>query len=1402
MAEGTVENQQKKSRFRKGLALTLYLWFMVLSVGPVLLVSINEYKEAEERIIADRHHELSAINTLLTQRINDYFDSVITNLFIKARATESFINLLVEGYVAEQLSPQEYIINSEGYGDIARRFSAEYIDFLRFYDYSDVIIGDVSGNLLYTVNGYEDLGQNLFHGKLSTTLFAQAARMSLDELQPKYSDLGTYPPVGDEKVSFFILPVVDDHQDAVGFIAVQIHANNIQSIFEQEHQLGGGLHSYLVGTDRGIRFGSDITAERDLNAGKDNPLINLWLEHLDPETGVYQELDSHLEDGSHDHGFDLDISEGLGDSDLDDHNHDSDFESESDRAMSEALQTGSNHIRVYKNYEGQTVLGTFLPVSVSGTSMAMVSEVPQAIAFASVNEFRYRMIILISVVIFLVMVIGFIVSRRLIKPILVINQWVNKVASGEDVEAKVFSGKNELSELSQSFVKMTEQLGTIKKENERRSWLQDGLAGLNDSVRGDQNSSELCRNIVGYLAKYLNMQTGAMYVMSDENRLQLMGSYAWRERKQYENSFGLGEGLVGQAALEQQVIELTHIPDNYLDIESGLGKTKPPRIIIIPLVYENEVKGVIEFAYLEKLNSYRREFIELSTENVAIAINSAQSRARVTELLGKTTQQSEAMKEQQEELKAVNEELEKRAQILEESEEEMRAQSEELQKSNAELEEKSEQLTLQKEEIEIKNRDIELTSKKIEEKATELEQASKYKSEFLANMSHELRTPLNSLLLLAQMLADNDEGNLTEDQVESAEVIYNGGKELLELINDILDLSKVEAGKMSINLDDTRLEDICHSLQTMFGPLAESKNLEYKVEIEKGTTEVILTDSQRLLQIVKNFLSNAFKFTEEGGVYIRIFTETRAGHFGQDTFIGFAVRDTGIGIPKEKQASIFESFQQADGSTSRKYGGTGLGLAISREMSSLLGGFIEIESEEGEGTTFTLFLPDNAVCSLSGEKVLADTFSSGVSDGQIMESQPSPKKEPEEPASAKPSEPVVQVQPMSERSLLLIEDDVHFVDILEQVARKNQFEYAHAKNGKEGLQLAAQLKPAAIILDLGLPDIDGKQVLEGLKANEITKDIPVHIISGRDPETETEEGSVGYLVKPVTVADLDDVFLTLGSLVADGIKQVLILDPDVRAREQTGELLKKKGIYVDFAGSAEEAERKLEGGDWECLVMEADLGSVSGVDFLAGLKNKLKDNMPPVVIETARELTKEEHIALQEYTSAMVIKGEMSAERIIDEVSLFLHAIERDSPEVAKKAEKVVSSAEKDLKGHKILLVDDDLRNTFALSKALQGLGLEVIIADNGQSALDKLAEEAGIELILMDVMMPVMDGYEATRQIRTMDQFKELPVISLTAKAMSDDRAKCLEAGANDYMTKPVDMDQMVEMLKVWLFK
>ena len=803
----------------------------------------------------------------------------------------------------------------------------------------------------------------------------------------------------------------------------------------------------------------------------------------------------------------------------------------------------------------------------------------------------------------------------------------------------------------------------------------------------------------------------------------------------------------------------------------------------------------IEFALIKNLSGAQQKFLEVSLETIAIGLNSAQNRNRVEQLLEKSTSQSEALKEQQEELKSVNDELESRAQILEESQEKLKAQSEELQKSNAEMEEKTEQLQQQKEEIELKNLDIELSRKTLEEKAAELEQASKYKSEFLANMSHELRTPLNSLLLLAQLLSNNADGNLSEDEVESATVIYNSGNSLLSLINDILDLSKVEAGKMTVNLEDVDIEELCSGTQMLFKPLADEKGIDFKVNIAPGTSKVLLSDSQRVLQILKNFLSNAFKFTEEGGVYIEVSNTVRKTKYGDCTYVAFGVRDTGIGIPEEKQSAIFEAFQQADGSTSRKYGGTGLGLAISKELASLLGGYIDLKSNAEDGTTFTLYLPDNAVCSLSGEHVEADNHSCEKSQGLIEKVPSNSKVEPAaNTVASKPS-----ASKASAKTFLIIEDDPQFSGIVSRLSKSNGYECLVAETGKQGLALAIERQPEAIILDLGLPDMDGSQVLAQLKEHPATKDIPVHIVSGRDPEESNIKDAVGYLVKPVSVDDLNVVFDTFEQLPVDQIKSALLLDSDVDSRTHLARLLEQKGITVAQVGTAAEAEQSLADNEWQCLIMDVELPDCSGLKFLERTHQKMSDTMPFVVIHTDKQLSKEDHERYSQFTRALVMKGEHASDRVMDEVSLFIHSLKKGKAEPFVE-ETVITG--KSLEGHKVLLVDDDLRNTFALSKGLQAAGLEVVIADNGQRALDKLEEEEGIELVLMDIMMPVMDGYEAMTQMRTMDEFKNLPVIALTAKAMSDDKAKCIDAGANDYMTKPVDLDKLLEMMKVWLFK
>ncbi|MDD7805727.1 MAG: response regulator [Endozoicomonas sp. (ex Botrylloides leachii)] len=1379
MDNGVLNSPKKK--WRNKLSTTLFFWFMLLSLGPVIVIGTFEYQTGKKNIIDGHYKTLSTTNLLFSEQLNDFFDSLVTNLFIKSWTAQEFIESLVRSLNDGELKVEEYIKTKE-YKLIVDKYTDEFIDFVDNNGFSNLIIGDDQGNILYTANQSNHIGKNLFTGSLKITELSKSAKVSMANYKPSYAAIDSYMKADNESVSFFIMPLINDYDVVSGFIAVQIFANKIQELFLRQGEiLGNSANSYLINLDGKIVFGTTYSPELNLVVDRDNPLFKLWLSNVDPVTGNY------IKNNNKSATENKDIT-------LEENNN-----------KNKLTQIYSN-VRNYKNLDVQDVMGIYYPVSVGATPMAMISEVAHDQAFSSLYEFRNRLLWMSGTILLTVILFAILITRKLVKPINTITSWVKRVSSGDYIKGNILKGSNEIIELSNNFIGMTETLRSISNENEQRSWMQEGLAGLNDSLRGDIGMSDLCRRVVTYLCRYLDFHSGGMYVLSDDKTLYLMGDYAWHKNKRNDTKFQLGEGLVGQAALEKEIMEILDVPSDYFFIESGLGRSIPETILIVPFLYENEVKGVFEFGILRAPDKQKIKFIKLCIENVAIAINSVQYRSRVDHLLDKTTKQSEILKEQQEELKSVNEELEKRATILEASEEELKAQSEELQSSNAELEEKSEQLFQQKEQIEQKNRDIELSKKEVEEKAKQIEQSSKYKSEFLANMSHELRTPLNSLLLLSQMLAENDEGNLTEDQIESAKVIYNGGKELLELINDILDLSKVEAGKMSITLEAVDLQDLCIGIDKLLRPLAENKGLEFDVSIKPDTTKVILSDSQRLLQIIKNFLSNAFKFTEKGGVYVTVSRVVRKELYNKNSYINFSVKDTGIGIPKDKQAAIFEAFQQADGSTSRKYGGTGLGLAISKEFASLLGGFIEVESTENEGTTFSVLLPDNPVCSLGDEQVYADTYlsekletESETTDKSSLPSEPFEKESEEH--IAKETLVLPDIKP-GQPSLLLIEDDPNFINILGRIAEKYKFQYFHTAMGKQGITLAKKIKPDAIILDLGLPDMDGQAVLNQLKSDKLTKHIPVHIISGRDPGQETVEGIIGYLVKPVSITSLDKVFLTLENVIRSDIQDVLVLDEDEAERKNICSILAKKAIEYAEVSDTKSAEKMLHEKKWQCLVMDYELKGSSGIEFLKKMRASLGDAMPAVIIHTARTLTEKEYQALQQYTNTMVVKGRNSGSRVKDEVSLFLHSVQKPTHLEQTSNTQVLGNEEKLLENKKLLLVDDDLRNTFALSKVLQGMGMDIVIADNGKVALDKLDSEDGIELVLMDIMMPVMDGYETMQEIRKTRAHSELPIIALTAKAMREDREKCIDAGANDYMTKPIDMEKLVAMLKVWLLK
>ena len=945
----------------------------------------------------------------------------------------------------------------------------------------------------------------------------------------------------------------------------------------------------------------------------------------------------------------------------------------------------------------------------------------------------------------------------------------NLIASGEyDMKLEPRSDQDVLGN---ALKKMATSLRRTTAANQKHSWITSGLNRFNDKLMGNQDIEELTDNIISFLANYLNAGIGALYLVNEqESHLELKGQYAFSAPDKAMQKFPLSEGLVGQAAREKRTLSLTNVPPSHLRITSSVVEAQPDHLTIIPFTFEEKVLGVIEIGKFEDFDQKEKEFLEASVENIALAVHSAIARKKIQELLSETQVQSEELQSQQEELRQMNEELEEQTQNL-------KQQQEELQMTNEELEEQTQSL-------EAKNKEIEAAKNAVEQKTKQLETSSKYKSEFLANMSHELRTPLNSLLILSKDLSDNKNKNLDEDQVESAEIIYKSGHDLLVLINEVLDLSRVEAGKMTINVEQVNLMEFIHNLLKLFRYQAVQKNLELNTHFGEDLPEFIQTDPQRLNQILKNLLSNALKFTEEGSITLSV---TREG----DSSLKISVKDTGIGIKEEKQMAVFEAFQQADGGTARKYGGTGLGLSISREIAKLLEAEIMLESKPDEGSDFSIILPVEMEKSAGEPSPLPKkpVVTRSLADNKQFLNYPGIEDDRE---NLKETDKVV----------LIIEDDLQFARILKKQANQKSFKALAAATGEDGLQMALKYKPNAIILDIELPGMNGREVLSRIKADPEIRHIPVHMVSVDERTLDPiREGAVEYLVKPVDKKDLENAFNRIEDFVERKMKNLLIIEDDPDSRTAIRKLIGNGDVRCLEAGSGKEALDKYENNAVDCIVLDLGLPDMSGFDLIYRMEQEY-ERVPPIIIYTGKELDREENEELEKYADSIIIKGVKSEERLLDETALFLHRTIRNLPE--QKQQIITKLYDKDsiFSAKRILVVDDDMRNVFALSKILKERGMKVTKADNGKSALEALAGQKDFDLVLMDIMMPEMDGYEAMRKIREQQKFRNLPIIALTAKAMKEDKQKCIDAGANDYVTKPVDVPRLLSLMQVWLSK
>jgi signal transduction histidine kinase/CheY-like chemotaxis protein/CHASE3 domain sensor protein len=918
---------------------------------------------------------------------------------------------------------------------------------------------------------------------------------------------------------------------------------------------------------------------------------------------------------------------------------------------------------------------------------------------------------------------------------------------------------------------------------EQQQWQQTGQAELARVMLGEQATEELGSNILAFLARYLGAQGGAVFAGNGGQYSRVSARGVPGDAKIVER-FALGEGLLGQAAADQEMALLSDVPEGYLTIGSAYGRDKPRHLAIVPASADAAVQGVVELGFLQAVDSQVLEFLGNAAPSIGVALRSARMRGELKDLLEETQRQSEELQVQSEELKVSNEELEEQGRALKESQVRLEQQQVELEQTNSQLEEQAQALENQRDELSRSNASVEA-------KASELERASQYKSDFLANMSHELRTPLNSLLILSKLLGDNQAGNLSDEQVKFAQTIEASGNDLLSLINDILDLSKIEAGHIQIAPDTMSLDRFQRDMHLLFDPVASERGLEFAIEVAKECPASIETDRQRLEQILKNLLSNAFKFTEAGSV--RLVLDRVEGDR-----IALSVIDTGIGIEPEQQRDIFEAFRQADGTISRKFGGTGLGLSISRELARLLGGSIALSSKPGEGSRFTLTIPlvyDAALVSARAEPVL---------EGAAPRATPAPAPVKKRPAVSHRRVDDDRDGLVTGRILLVVEDDANFASIVRDLAHEMAFQCLVASTAEEALTLAREHRPSAVVLDVGLPDQSGLAVLDRLKEDVATRHIPVHVVSAHDhSQTALSLGAIGYLVKPVKREDLANVLAGLAEKLSRTVRRVLIVEDDPVQLDAVKRLLASGDVETVGVGTAAECLALLREETFDCMVLDLTLPDASGFALLETLHEEGDHGFPPVIVYTGHDLSPDDEQRLRRYSDSIIIKGARSPERLLDEVSLFLHQVVTDLPPEQQQMIQQARGRDTVMEGRRILVVEDDVRNVYSLTNILEPRGAQIEIARNGKEAIEALEKadaERPIDLVLMDVMMPVMDGLTATRAIRKDPRWKKLPIITLTAKAMPDDQQRCIDAGASDYMAKPLDVDKLLSLVRVWM--
>ncbi|MEK7991300.1 MAG: response regulator [Thiotrichaceae bacterium] len=1435
-----MSTQKTQVSFFRSLRGKLIILFLGISLIPLISISMIVSYWVEVRLHEEAINKLTAVRNIKATQISHYIHERLKDVENLSSNPSTIEVMLAFERVAhddehssdkhdsdEQHSEEAKMAVSRilylgkpdlldandgsAYSQVHKQYHAVFQKYQQDYGYYDIfLIEPHSGIIIYSISKEDDYGTSLNTGKYANGNLAKIFKATVNASDPNFTHLNDFEPYAPSNytaAAFVTSPIFSENK-LIGVLAFQLPINRINEIMQESTGMGKTGETLLVS-------GDDFLLRSDSR-------------FFDSETILRKKIET--------------------------------------KATQDAAAGHTGVQNILNPDNNQRSLVAYIPLAIPNVHWLLIAKIDEAEIRQTINTLQMGIYMFVFICASIVIVLALFFSNSIATPIIKMTTILSRLAAGNINQEIEVRGRNEISLMAAAFHQMTinlrqligntsnfleqlsrgqtdtqvigeypgdfeslktvlqgsaAKLNEVNKSNARQNWIKTGHAHLNERLRGEQNVILLSKNIIDFFVTYLDIQVGLLYLVQHEDKetyLKRVAAYGYTQNdSNQEVKFHSGEGLVGQTMLERKPILRSLQPEEYAHIiQSGLAQAVPKHILLLPFIYEDEVKGVIELGASKEFSDTQQDFLTQAMPSIGIAINVAESSTKMQILLTQSQEQSELLQQQKAEMQQTNEELTSQTEELQSQQEELQSQQEELRQTNETLEERSRIMARQQEEVQRKNRELEAVKVSIQAKAEELELASKYKSEFLANMSHELRTPLNSLLILAQLLAENQEQTLTKKQIDCANTIHSAGTDLLNLINDILDLSKVEAGKVEINPTMLPLTDLVTNIQQKFQHVAENKGLWFKIEQADNLPEHIYSDEQRLHQIINNLLSNAFKFTEQGGVRLDVKRPnpdedlSRSGLDAKNAIL-ISVTDTGIGIPTGKQKVIFEAFQQADGTTSRRFGGTGLGLSISRQLAQLMNGEIKLHSEQNQGSCFSIFLPEkcsqkNSAATTENSKpsILTDfstesnsTISSLSSSQLSMETHEN--NETYENQEASIIDDRADLQP-DDRTLLIIEDDDKFAQILMDLAREKTFKCLWAADGHNGLKLAMQYLPKAIMLDVGLPQLDGWSVMEQLKDNPSTRHIPVHFISGNANQQEAKKmGAIGFALKPVSMAELGEAFCKIEHFVNKKVKKLLLLTDNIQHEQSIIETVDSEQVDITIAKTHLEAQQQLLLNKFECMVVDVGIEQETGIDLLNKLSKDSDLLQIPIVIYTERELTEQEEIALHSYSN-LTVKAVHSPEHLLDEATLFLHEVESHLPEQQRQMLRMVHDKEMQLQGKKVLLVDDDARNVFALTAVLEGKGMEVFMASNGKLALDELEQMSSVDIILMDIMMPEMDGFEAIQRIREQIRYRKVPIIALTAKAMKGDANKCIEAGANDYLSKPVDTDKLLSLMRVWI--